>query len=107
MFAMILVIVLSAIAACAVRAAIVLYADNRRLAAAKAQLRADLDARSDADATLDYVLRYYSLHVPDPYLERPGFPEKRCHHCHYPLLEGHATDCIWCVVRPHVSALYP
>lgn len=58
------------------------------------------------DEVLDLLLRFYSLHVSDPYVTRPGFDERRCFHCHYPDTHGHSPDCIWLRIRPLTQTLY-
>lgn len=73
---------------------------------AEAALLAHQQHTEQKDALLDYVLRYYSLHARDPFVALPGFDEKRCHHCHYPISEGHAPSCIWQIVRPVSLTLY-
>jgi hypothetical protein len=56
---------------------------------------------------LDYLFREFSLHIPNPYVVRPTFEEKRCYHCHYPEYAGHDPECAWLVCRPITSVLYP
>jgi hypothetical protein len=55
---------------------------------------------------LDYICRQFSLHIRDPYVVRPGFSEKRCYYCWYPVEHDHAHDCPWKVVRPLTELLY-
>lgn len=56
---------------------------------------------------LDFVLTHYRLNLPDPYVQRPTFEEKRCMHCMYPDYAGHDSTCPWVTLRPYTSVLYP
>lgn len=86
------------------------FIERRRVAKA----RADVDTRyttllnnsKSRDQILDCVLRTFNLHVSDPYTVRPGFEEKRCLHCNYPVGYNHAPDCIWMKLQPYVQKLY-
>lgn len=78
-------------------------AENRHTVRLLDEARANHEA---ADKCLDFVLRTFSLNVQDPYIVRPGFAEKRCYHCFYPVEEGHDRVCPWSIVRPFVERLY-
>ena len=80
------------------------------------ELTRDLFARirvfeAEADVRnqyLDYVLTTFSLHITNPFVERPGFEEKRCFHSHYPeYATEHDKSCAWMKLRPLTSILYP
>jgi len=62
-------------------------------------------SQQDKDKTLNYLLHFYQLTLPDPYVTKPGYDEKRCYHCHHET--GHAHLCPWATVRPLVAKLYP
>ncbi len=61
---------------------------------------------TEKDKALDYLLRFYQLLITDPYVAKPGYDEKRCHHCHFKQASGHDPQCPWATVRPLVQRLY-
>lgn len=58
------------------------------------------------DKCLDYLLRFYSLNLSDPYVTKPGYDDKRCYHCHYATGFGHDALCPWLACQPLVQKLY-
>ena len=69
-------------------------------------LRDDLQSRRKMDWYIDLLCRAFFIHVDDPYILRPGYDEKRCHHCNYPINEPHSNACVWQMCAPLRKKFY-
>ena len=67
---------------------------------------ADTEIQASKDTCLNYLFVYYQLNLPNPYVTKPGYDEKRCHHCHFADGHGHDMSCPWIVCQPFIKTLY-
>jgi hypothetical protein len=58
----------------------------------EAELRKEL---AEARTQLRYLLQYYQLDIPDPFISKPGFEGLRCHHCNVESGTLHHPICPW------------
>jgi hypothetical protein len=79
---------------------------RRELARVKSTFDKAVKKNEAYHTLLDYLLGRFSLNVVDPFISRPGFTEKRCFHCFWPIDAGHDPNCPWLVVKPAVEALF-